>query len=156
MKPMLIYLLETLFCSGLLLLFYRLLVVERVSLAAARCYLIGAMVASAIIPALQLPLYPAETLYYAVPIIETATTTMSATDTVEPMQTIAEAVHWNIPWSEAVMILYGIVVVVAFVLFIVHLRKIARLRRRAICTATHRYTLAESDEIQSPFSFTAS
>ncbi len=153
MKPMLIYLLETLFCSGLLLLFYRLLVVERVSLTAARCYLIGAMVASVVIPALQLPLYPAETIYYAVPILETATATTSAADMAEPMQTVEEAVRWEIPWSEAVMLLYSIVVVVAFVLLVAHLRKIVRLRHRATCTVTPRYTLAESNEIQSPFSF---
>ena len=95
MKPMLIYLIETLFCSGLLLLFYRLLVVEKVSLTAARCYLIGAMVASVVIPALQLPLYPAETLYYAVPILETATATTSAADMAEPMQTSRNRLREN-------------------------------------------------------------
>lgn len=61
MKSPALYLLEVLFCSGMLLAFYRLLLVRKVSFAACRRYLVAAMLLSAAIPALDIPLYPART-----------------------------------------------------------------------------------------------
>ena len=49
MKSPAFYLLEVLFCSGLLLAFYRLLLVRKVSFAACRRYLVAAMLLSAAI-----------------------------------------------------------------------------------------------------------
>ena len=59
MKSPLLYILEVLFCSGLLLAFYRLLLVRKVSFRACRRYLVAAVFLSAVIPALDIPLYPA-------------------------------------------------------------------------------------------------
>ena len=56
MKSPAFYLLEVLFCSGLLLAFYRLLLVRKVSFAACRRYLVAAMLLSVAIPALDIPL----------------------------------------------------------------------------------------------------
>ena len=61
MKSPALYLLEVFFCSGMLLAFYRLLLVRKVSFAACRRYLVAAMLLSAAIPALDIPLYPART-----------------------------------------------------------------------------------------------
>ena len=56
MKSPALYLLEVFFCSGMLLAFYRLLLVRKVSFAACRRYLVAAMLLSAAIPALDIPL----------------------------------------------------------------------------------------------------
>ena len=53
MKSPLLYILEVLFCSGLLLAFYRLLLVRKVSFRACRRYLVAAVFLSAVIPALD-------------------------------------------------------------------------------------------------------
>ena len=55
MKSPALYLLEVFFCSGMLLAFYRLLLVRKVSFAACRRYLVAAMLLSAAIPALPRP-----------------------------------------------------------------------------------------------------
>lgn len=46
MKSPALYLLEVFFCSGMLLAFYRLLLVRKVSFAACRRYLVAAMLLS--------------------------------------------------------------------------------------------------------------
>ena len=69
MKSPLLYILEVLFCSGLLLAFYRLLLVRKVSFRACRRYLVAAVFLSAVIPALDIPLYPARTVVYPLPLI---------------------------------------------------------------------------------------
>lgn len=69
MKSPAFYLLEVLFCSGLLLAFYRLLLVRKVSFAACRRYLVAAMLLSAAIPALDIPLYPARTEADPLPLV---------------------------------------------------------------------------------------
>ena len=56
MKSPALYLLEVFFCSGMLLAFYRLLLVRKVSFAACRRYLVAAMLLSAAIPARYPPL----------------------------------------------------------------------------------------------------
>ena len=48
MKSLLLYILEVLFCSGLLLAFYRLLLVRKVSFRACRRYLVAALFLSLI------------------------------------------------------------------------------------------------------------
>ncbi|MDE5621794.1 MAG: hypothetical protein K2I59_02225, partial [Alistipes sp.] len=62
MKSPLLYLLETLFCSGLLMAFYRLLLVRKVSFAWCRRYLVAAVVLSVVLPALEIPVYSARTV----------------------------------------------------------------------------------------------
>ena len=69
MKSPALYLLEVLFCSGMLLAFYRLLLVRKVSFAACRRYLVAAMLLSAAIPALDIPLYPARTEADPLPLV---------------------------------------------------------------------------------------
>ena len=69
MKSPLLYILEVLFCSGLLLAFYRLLLVRKVSFRACRRYLVAAVFLSAVIPALDIPLSPARTVVYPLPLI---------------------------------------------------------------------------------------
>ena len=65
---MLKYIIEFLFCSGLFIALYKLLIESRVSHSWARRYLLITMFVSLIIPTLELPLYPGETVVYEIPV----------------------------------------------------------------------------------------
>lgn len=170
MKSPLLYLLEVLFCSGLLLGLYRLLLVRRIPYRACRRYLVAAMVAAAVIPALNIPLYPADTVFYPLPLIEApaeavlpvrdAATAGSAADAdVGTLAAEASAVPGPASadraaaWRGGVAALYGAVVLLSLGLLGVRMLRIRRLRRRAHLTPGDGYTLAEHPAIASPFSF---
>lgn len=170
MKSPLLYLLEVLFCSGLLLGLYRLLLVRRIPYRACRRYLVAAMVAAAVIPALNIPLYPADTVFYPLPLIEApaeavlpardAVTAGSAADAdVGTLAAEASAVPGPASadraaaWRGGVAALYGAVALLSLGLLGVRMLRIRRLRRRAHLTPGDGYTLAEHPAIASPFSF---
>ena len=144
------YIIEFLFCSGLFVALYKLLIKGRVAHHQARVYLVGALLLSVVIPALELPLYPANTVYYELPIIELTEidTPVAGGDVVVAMQ---------IDWSHILsMVAWGIYIVV-FALniarFVYRLWIIRRLRNYAQLTVCEDYTLAESERISEPFSF---
>lgn len=170
MKSPLLYLMEVLFCSGLLLGLYRLLLVRRIPYRACRRYLVAAMVAAAVIPALNIPLYPADTVFYPLPLIEApaeavlpardAATAGSAADAdVGTLAAEASAVPGPASadraaaWRGGVAALYGAVALLSLGLLGVRMLRIRRLRRRAHLTPGDGYTLAEHPAIVSPFSF---
>lgn len=169
MKSPLLYLLEVLFCSGLLLGLYRLLLVRRIPYRACRRYLVAAMVVAAVIPALNIPLYPADTVFYPLPLIEApAEAVLPARDaaTAGPAADAAGAVAAEASaapgaasadraavWRRGVAALYGAVALLSLGLLGVRMRRIRRLRRRAHLTPADGYTLAEHPAIASPFSF---
>lgn len=170
MKSPLLYLLEVLFCSGLLLGLYRLLLVRRIPYRACRRYLVAAMVVAAVIPALNIPLYPADTVFYPLPLIEApaeavlpardaATAwpaadadvgTLAAEASVVPGLASADRAA---AWRGGVAALYGAVALLSLGLLGVRMLRIRRLRRRAHLTPGDGYTLAEHPAIVSPFSF---
>lgn len=170
MKSPLLYLMEVLFCSGLLLGLYRLLLVRRIPYRACRRYLVAAMVAAAVIPALNIPLYPADTVFYPLPLIEApaeavlpardaATAwpaadadvgTLAAEASVVPGLASADRAA---AWRGGVAALYGAVALLSLGLLGVRMLRIRRLRRRAHLTPGDGYTLAEHPAIASPFSF---
>lgn len=170
MKSPLLYLMEVLFCSGLLLGLYRLLLVRRIPYRACRRYLVAAMVAAAVIPALNIPLYPADTVFYPLPLIEApaeavlpardaATAGPAAEADVGTLAAEASAVPGPASadrvaaWRGGVAALYGAVALLSLGLLGVRMRRIRRLRRRAHLTPADGYTLAEHPAIASPFSF---
>ena len=144
------YIIEFLFCSGLFVALYKLLIKGRVAHHQARVYLVGALLLSVVIPALELPLYPANTVYYELPIIE-----LTEIDT--PVAGGDVVVATQIDWSHILsMVAWGIYIVV-FALniarFVYRLWIIRRLRNCAQLTVCEDYTLAESERIFEPFSF---
>lgn len=170
MKSPLLYLLEVLFCSGLLLGLYRLLLVRRIPYRACRRYLVAAMVAAAVIPALNIPLYPADTVFYPLPLIEApaeavlpardaATAGPAADADVGTLAAEASAVPGPASadraaaWRGGVAALYGALALLSLGLLGVRMLRIRRLRRRAHLTPGDGYTLAEHPAIASPFSF---
>ena len=169
MKSPLLYLLEVLFCSGLLLGLYRLLLVRRIPYRACRRYLVAAMTAAVVIPALNIPLYPADTVFYTLPLVEApaeavlparaagtagfadgAAGTVAAEASAAPGAASADRAD---VWRRGVAALYGAVALLSLGLLGVRMRRIRRLRRRAHLTPADGYTLAEHPAIASPFSF---
>lgn len=167
MKSPLLYLLEVLFCSGILLAFYRLLLVRKVAYAHCRRYLVAAVVLSAAIPALDIPVYPARTVVYPLPLIAAAPEPPAAgfaaveespAGTSAPTTALAETpagrgVDWPHIARLAVTGLYVATAALLLALFTLRIAAIRRLRRRSRLTDCGEYTLAEHARIETPFSF---
>lgn len=117
---------------------------------ASRAYLVGSVILSVIIPLLELPLYPAETIFYELPVITLDEPTTVAE--VEPQAAQTTVDVWRVLPS-VVWVLYGIVVALNFGRVALRLRMIRRLRRESQLTFYEAYTLAESVRIKEPFSF---
>ena len=64
-----LYILEFILCSAIFVALYKLFIEARVSHRYSRIYLVWSMIFSAVVPLLELPLYPAQTIYYELPII---------------------------------------------------------------------------------------
>ena len=145
------YILEFLFCSGLFVALYRLLIEGRVAHHLARTYLVGGMLLSVVIPMLELPLYPAETVFYELPVMTIIDEQPLAVDA----QSVAPVTQ--IDWSQIFSMLALGVYVVVFALnvarFVYRLWIIRRLRRHSQLSVYEAYTLAESEQVKEPFSF---
>lgn len=144
------FVIEFIFCSGLFYALYRLLVEGRTSMRASRAYLVGSVLLSVIIPLLELPLYPAETIFYELPVITLDEPATVAEAEPQAAQTTVDV--WRVLPS-VVWVLYGIVVALNFGRVALRLRMIRRLRRESQLTFYEAYTLAESVQIREPFSF---
>ena len=149
MASMFGYLIEVLLCSGLFVALYRLLLARRINYTLCRRYLVGTMLLAAIIPALELPLYPAESAYSPLPIfeIETAEVIESEQTTLPAEESFHEA------WRTIIIGGYFTISVLLLALLAIRLLSIARLRSKAQLTHGAGYTLAESDAVKTPFSF---
>ena len=154
MKSPLLYVVEMLFCSGLLLAFYRLLLVRKVSFAVCRRYLVVSVFLAVVVPALDIPLYPAPTLVYPLPLIVPApveTAVMPAGAIVSAADVAATSA-----WRVSGLIAVGLYTVVAFLslgFFTLRVAAIRRLRRHSSLTDCGAYTLAEHPQVATPFSF---
>ncbi|WP_295937535.1 peptidoglycan DD-metalloendopeptidase family protein [uncultured Alistipes sp.] len=159
MKSPLIYLLEVLFCSGMLLALYRLLLLRKVSFAACRRYLVAAVVLSVAIPALNIPLYPARTVVYPLPLItaeplaEELPYEIAGEELLPSGKAVTAAVDWPYVVRIAVMGLYLLTTLLLLGLLAARVIAIRRLRRQARITDHGDYTLAEHSQVGTPFSF---
>ena len=146
------YILEFLFCSGLFMALYKLFIEGRVAHRLASLYLVVGAVLAAVIPALELPLYPAQTVVYELPVM-----TIQAE---QPVGVISQAgvthevqVDWAYILSMVAWGVYLVVFALNIVRFVYKLWLIRRLRRYAQLTVYEAYTLAESKHVEEPFSF---
>lgn len=181
MRPYFIYIIEIFLCSGLFLLLYRWLIVRKVNYAFCRTYLIIAMLLSVTIPILNVPLYPAQTIYMKVPVMAQpvhmvqapeAESRLIPTDQVKaPISesaiikasdaSISEEItprttHSLTPeqkWRLFFMTAYGIGLLLSLVLVLHNIITVARIKRASRVTHTGMYDLAENDAISAPFSF---
>ena len=153
-----LYILEFFLCSAIFVALYKLFIEARVSHRYSRIYLVWSMIFSAVVPLLELPLYPAQTVYYELPII-----TYEQPEIVpvaEPMPTVdapatpqPEPVDWALVAAIVAASIYGLIVLLNLARFAWRLWIIRKLRNRCELTIYEAYTLAMSDQISEPFSF---
>ncbi|MCM1300093.1 MAG: M56 family metallopeptidase [Alistipes senegalensis] len=155
MKSPYLYILEVVLCSGALALLYKCCFERRIPFGASRAYLLAAVLLSAVIPALHIPVYPA-----APAAVLPVTGGMAVADwpEMEPLATVPvveaiPAVDGLRLLSDAACVIYVGAAVVLFALFLVRLVAIGRLRRRARLTDCRDYVLAEHAAVRTPFSF---
>ena len=156
---MLKYIIEFLFCSGAFVALYKLLIERRVAHSVARGYLIVTMFLSLLIPMLELPLYPAETVYHQVPILDPAPVVTAdietATITTEPVadHVPVATIDWGTVILIAVWAIYFIIVALNLARFAWRIYIIGKLRRHSQLSVYELYTLAVSEQVREPFSF---
>ena len=146
------YILEFILCSALFYALYRLLLEGRTAHRAARTYLVGSMLLAVVIPMLELPLYPAQTIFYEVPISlweDASAIAATATDVVAP----TPAIVWSEVLQHAALIIYLLVVVINVGVVVRKLWLIRRLRQQSQLSFYEAYTIAENDAVREPFSF---
>ena len=146
------YILEFMLCSALFYALYRLLLEGRTAHRAARAYLVGSMLLAVVIPMLELPLYPAQTIFYEVPISlweDASAIAATATDVVAP----TPAIVWSEVLQHAALIIYLLVVVINVGVVVRKLWLIRRLRQQSQLSFYEAYTIAENDAVREPFSF---
>ena len=173
------YILEVLICSGLFLMLYRWLLAGKVSYRICRAYIVGTMLLAAAIPALDVPLYPPSrpsatsgiTIFQEGPmpgsrdlaygfgeesIADLTDGTPPHTDAAGLSPDGSDAAR-NADGKTAVLktatVLYGLTAAASIILILLNIIRIRRLRRHSRLTRMNDWTLAESDRIQTPFSF---
>ncbi len=162
------YIIEVIICSGLFLVAYRWLLAKKVSFGLCRAFIITSMLLAAAIPAMNVPLFPAETFeqqtvltgfdFFEEELEGVANAQSSEGTKVSEMKT-AESLpargHTDIRVAAGVAasIIYVIVALASLGLTVYNIIKIQRLRKRSKLTFTEEYTLAEHVDIKTPFSF---
>lgn len=148
-----LYIMEVVLCSGVLLALYKGLFERRIPFRACRIYLLAAVMLSAVIPALHIPVYPAPPAAIRPAFDETTEwTEIQPVEDIPAVETVSK-VDWVHFVSLAIRILYAVAVAVLVTLFVRRLYLIGRLRRRARLTDCRDYVLAEHVTVQTPFSF---
>lgn len=173
------YILEVLICSGLFLMLYRWLLAGKVSYRICRAYIVGTMLLAAAIPALDVPLYPPSrpsatsgmTIFQEGPmpgsrdlaygfgeesIADLTDGTPPHTDAAGLSPDGTDAAR-NADGKTAVVktatVLYDLAAAASIILILLNIIRIRRLRRHSRLTRMNDWTLAESERIQTPFSF---
>ncbi len=168
---MLKYIIEFWFCSAAFMALYKLLLEGRISHSLARNYLVVTMFVSSLIPLFELPLYPAETIYYEIPIISTydvesmdgslQIATADAAPRTEAPETEIVALDalfrsvsdWKAVLTCAVWVIYLLITLLNLARFVWRIYIIGKFRRHCTLTEYELYTLAVSSRVREPFSF---
>lgn len=152
------YIIEVLISSGLFLALYRWLLAGKVRYRICRAYIVGAMLLAAVIPLLDVPMYspapvPAAVERALVLVPEAMPESgivpgEGAADEIPAAPAATEAIVLKILAAAYILISASSIALIAF-----NTIKIRRLRREARLTRIEDWTLAESEKIQTPFSF---
>ena len=138
------YVLESVICCALFVVLYKLLLEGRVSHRVARIYLVTTAILGVIIPIMELPIYPANTLYVEMPIIANNVG-------VSQHQVVDDSVQNTIDYGRMMgvvaLAIYLIVVIFNLVCFAWRLHRIFHLRRLSRLSIHEAYTLAESEQV---------
>ena len=161
------FIVESLICSGLFLVLYRWMLAKKVSFRICRAYLIVTMVLSVTIPIMDVPLYPSENLArlgewtvfsfddFIAPVDE-GTSMVAENQAVEMTEVAISDADSSMPaisLRTALTILYVLIGLLSLSLLVYNTIKIYRLRSKSKLTYEEDYTLAEHEDIKTPFSF---
>ena len=161
------FIVESLICSGLFLVLYRWMLAKKVSFRICRAYLIVTMVLSVTIPIMDVPLYPSENLArigewtvfsfddFNAPVDE-GTAMVAESQVVEMTEAAISDADSSMPaisLRTALTILYVLIGLISLSLLVYNTIKIYRLRSKSKLTYEEDYTLAEHEDIKTPFSF---
>ena len=160
------FIVESLICSGLFLVLYRWMLAKKVSFRICRAYLIVTMVLSVTIPIMDVPLYPSENVvrlsewtvfsfddFGTVPAdLEEAVAVNQNSEAIKP-ESSAQITGKSIDLKLILTILYTLVGAISLALLAYNTARIYRLRSKSKLTYEEDYTLAEHEDIKTPFSF---
>ena len=160
------FIVESLICSGLFLVLYRWMLAKKVGFRICRAYLIVTMVLSVTIPIMDVPLYPSENVvrlsewtvfsfddFGAVPAdLEEAVAVNHNSEAIKP-EASAQITGKSIDLKLILTTLYTLVGVISLALLAYNTARIYRLRSKSKLTYEEDYTLAEHEDIKTPFSF---
>ena len=161
------YIIEVIICSGLFLVVYRWLLAKKVSFGLCRAFIMVSMLLAAAIPAMNVPVLPEKTFTQqtVLPVFDffeqdsdNNAETWSAAVSNAPETTETESLSNRYAELSAIagiaaVIIYVIVAIASLCLTIYNITQIKRLRRRSMLTHTEEYTLAEHEDVKTPFSF---
>ena len=166
MMSVISFIVESLICSGLFLVLYRWMLAKKVGFRICRAYLIVTMVLSVTIPIMDVPLYPSENVvrlsewtvfsfddFGAVPAdLEEAVAVNHNSEAIKP-ESSAQITGKSIDLKLILTILYTLVGAISLALLAYNTARIYRLRSKSKLTYEEEYTLAEHEDIKTPFSF---
>jgi hypothetical protein len=162
------YILEVIVCSGLFLVAYRWLLAKKVSFSLCRAFIMASMLLAVVIPAMNVPLFPEktfvqQTVLTGFDLFEEELVSSLAVDSTDEMQASDHVAIGTVQASEtfdikaaaviAVKVIYLLVALASLGLIVYNVINIQKLRRRSKLTHTEEYTLAEHEDIKTPFSF---
>ena len=143
------YILESLVCCALFLALYKLVLEGRVSHRASCLYLVLTTLLGVAIPIMELPLYPAETVYLEIPVVaapEQLSVAVAAPDVPQP-------INWSKLFWSVILVIYFVIAGFNLIRFSWRIYQIQRLRMQSQLTFYEAYAVAESVQVREPFSF---
>ena len=166
MMSVISFIVESLICSGLFLVLYRWMLAKKVSFRLCRIYLLATMLLSVTIPVMEVPVYPPEQIaafsewtvfsfddFGAVPAdLEEAVAVNHNSKAIKP-ESSAQITGKSIDLKLILTILYTLVGAISLALLAYNTARIYRLRSKSKLTYEEDYTLAEHEDIKTPFSF---
>lgn len=152
------YIIEVLISSGLFLALYRWLLAGKVRFRICRAYIVGAMLLAAVIPLLDVPMYSPPPVPAAVERALVLVPEAMPESGIVPGEGAADEIPAAPAATEAIVLkilaaAYILISASSIALIVFNTIKIRRLRREARLTRIEDWTLAESEKIQTPFSF---
>lgn len=152
------YIIEVLISSGLFLALYRWLLAGKVRYRICRAYIVGAMLLAAVIPLLDVPMYSPPPVPAAVERALVLVPEEMPESGIAPGEGAADEIPAAPAATEAIVLkilaaAYILISASSIALIVFNTIKIRRLRREARLTRIEDWTLAESEKIQTPFSF---
>ena len=162
------YIIEVIVCSGLFLVAYRWLLAKKVSFGLCRAFIMTSMLLAVVVPAMNVPLFPEKTFTQQTALtgfgvfeevlgsqadISSEVSTESSGTIAAEASSASKASDIKVAAGIAVKVIYILVALASLALTAYNVVKIRRLRRRSKLTHTEEYTLAEHEDIKTPFSF---